>query len=384
MLFTSFAANYSVKDIIRHVFAAGTSKDSLRLTKAISKRYGGEVLLYQNGRSALAATIMAKVPKGSGVIINGMTCYAVVQAVKGAGCEVVYADIGEDLNFTTESLQESTKKHKGVRAVIIQNHLGVPVDQSVIKMARKLNLTIIEDLAHSAGVKYADGREAGTVGEAAILSFGKGKSIDAVTGGAAIIRGDSLVELTAPSRVARYSERVQDRFYPFWGWLVRGQYPVGVGKVLAKIMFSCGLARKSGEGRVNLDNRLTHWQAKLAIRQFERLDEIAVERRRVAERIGKQLGLKEFEEGAAPLRVAVRRSNREEILKQLRKAGYYFDDIWYDAPVAPRRYYSRVDFPEKECPEAVEAANTLMNIPTHYSAKKLEGVIKILRKVNNE
>ena len=72
--------------------------------------------------------------------------------------------------------------------------------------------------------------------------------------------------------------------------------------------------------------------------------------------------------------------DRDEVLKELQKAGYYFGGFWYERPVSPERYYKKVHFPEAECLVAVEIAKQIVNFPTHYSKSDLAPARKIVEK----
>jgi dTDP-4-amino-4,6-dideoxygalactose transaminase len=40
-------------------------------------------------------------------------------------------------------------------------------------------------------------------------------------------------------------------------------------------------------------------------------------------------------------------------------------DIWYDVPVSPVRFYHKAHYVEENCPVAVEVAKRIINLPTH-------------------
>ena len=190
MIFQALGARYGFVAAVKHAFAHGTEHDSERLRQALVKRYGGEAVLYQKGRSALAAAIRIATGGGGSVAISGLTCYSMVQAVEAAGCTPVFVDIREkDLHFGAKELTTAIKKHPDVKAVVIQNMLGIPADiMAIAAVAKENKIALIEDLAHSAGAQYADGREVGTVGDITMLSFGRDKAIDSVNGGALVVR----------------------------------------------------------------------------------------------------------------------------------------------------------------------------------------------------
>ena len=356
MIFLSFAPEFSFTRAIRHLSTIGSKRHSEALERELQKRYQGTYVgLYHNGRTALSEAVKALVPKGSQVAINGLTCYAVPQAVKAADCTPVYIDINtRDFNFDIDKLSKTLSVNSKIKAIIIQNHLGLAADIVAIeKLAKKHNLIIIEDLAHCAGSHYADGREVGTVGTAAALSFGKSKAIDTTQGGALVLRG----KLIAQEQVApKFADRARDRIYPITGWLIRKTYRFGLGKAIAACAFKTHAITRSAEGRVSPHLRLTHWQAKLALRQIRSLDQTAKTRAHYAVTYG-------YPKTSSILRIPFLVKNRDGLLKKLKKHNIFLDDSWYDIPVSPRRYYSRSDFSEKSCPTATRVANQMLNLP---------------------
>ncbi len=389
--FLGLAANYSRKQRLEHTFAAGRKKDCDELKKFLEKKYSGEAILAKNGRSALALALKAYFKPGDEVIVNGFTCYAVYEAVRAAGLVPIFADIDKNsLNFDNESLKQilragpavaasptSSKDSVGVppapspareklRGIIIQNTFGNPVDiEAIEKFAKKYDLMIVEDLAHCTGVKYTDGREVGTVGAATVLSFGKEKSIDTISGGALVLRGKTKITKEAPEDFPkikkphlspRPSDALRARFYPLFGAIARGLSYIHLSGLWMRILLKIRWIEKSADNKLDLDRKISKFEAKLALKQLE--------------------SLKKTSEGG--IRDFYLVKNRDETLRKLRKAGYYFDSIWYEKPVSPKRYYKKVHFPEEQCPNAVFVAKHIVNLPIYYNKKELKLAQKII------
>ena len=270
--FLGMAANYGGSEWARHTFAVGRKQDYIDLQQYLARRYDGETILCKNGRSALCLALKAYFEPGDEVLVNGFTCYAVYEAVKMAGLKPVFVDISrDDLNFDMGSLEASMKlgnsrlapsrpslrgsgahsapvvadglelsnsharQSQHIKGIVVQNTLGNPVDiVKIERFAKKHGLTIIEDLAHSAGVRYDDKREAGTVGAAAVWSFGKDKSIDTISGGALVLRMPAKHEVEAPNLKPRMSDHWRARMYPTFGAICRGLSYVRLGGVLMR------------------------------------------------------------------------------------------------------------------------------------------------------
>lgn len=398
MIFLGQASNYRGSRIWRHLFAHGSAADSRRLRQTLARRYGAttlaDVQLYHTGRSALAAAIQSLVPAGSPVIVPGLTCIAVIRAIKAAGCTPVYVDIDPatlqyDLGALARTLKQlSTPRPAPVKPlqldksdkicytgiVMAQNTLGRSLAMGKIQpLADAARFAIVEDLAHSAGRFYPDGREIGTVGAAAVLSFGKGKSIDTIEGGAAILRrtafpvaqphvtsksaapqsfaanstpAEPLQPLAQPTAQPRRSDQLRDRWYPVFGWLARGLYHLGLGRFFLGALHRLHWLARSADAVLDPDQVLPDWQAKLALAQLSTLP-------------------------ATPLREHYFVQDRPAVLQSLARAGYQLTEIWYDTPVSPARYAAEAAFPTKACPQTAWVAAHIVNLPTWYPETKL-------------
>lgn len=345
-----------IKHPWRHFFAHGSRKDASRLTKYLGERYNGEAILCKNGRSGLALALKAYFNHGDAIIINGFTCYAVYEAVKAAGLKPIFADISKrDLNFTTETLEKVVNDEAA--GIIVQNSLGNPVDMEKIEhFAGKHGLVIIEDLAHCAGLKYPDGREAGTVGAAAVLSFGKEKSIDTTSGGAVILRHPKRHEVMAPKKMPKISDYLRERWYPVFGLWCRRLTRVRLGSPLMRALIALHFVEKSADNKLDIERRPAYFEDKLALRQLKKLRP----------------------SNTRKLRIFYLVQDREAVLAKLKATGYYFGGFWYEKPISPERYYKKVHFDEKACPVSMEVSKHIVNLPNYYTEKELEKAKEII------
>ncbi len=247
---------------------------------------------------------------------------------------------------------------------------------------------MIEDLAHSAGASYADGHEVGTVGDITMLSFGRDKAIDSVNGGALIVRkklGDG--DLKSPAGSVAWFDQLRDRIYPAIAWTSRKLYPVKLGVYVMALAIKLKLVVRSADGEVDATQALPNWQAKLALDQVKLLTTAAVNRRQKSKKYVQNL--QEFtprgvsDQGSAPIRVPLLVSNRNEVVSHLRANGVQANDIWYDVPVSPVRFYDKVNYPESECPNAVQISSRLVNLPTHQQISNydIERISKLVNEV---
>lgn len=382
MIFLGLASNYSAGRILRHLFAWGTKSDSQSLRQALAARYGtiaDQVALYHTGRSALAAALIAVAEPGAKVILPGLTCIAVVRAIKAAGCIPVYSDIDPktlqyDFDALDKTLMLCYDESNGSQSptfprpdgettvcprpvILAQNTLGLALDAKKLEeIAQKHNAIIIEDLAHSAGRFYPDGREIGTIGAAAALSFGKGKAIDTICGGALVVRQPKAqsAPLAQPAKKPRLSQRLRDRWYPVFAGLSRTFWNIGLGKVLLAVCVKLRWIERSADAELSLGTRLTHWQARQTLAQLAKLPR-------------------------TPLREHYFVKDRAHVLQELKTRGYDLCEIWYDAPVSPVRYAFEADFPADRCPATVKVAEHIVNLPTWYPPEKISPARELIK-----
>ena len=351
MKFIAHASQFCLKKTLRQLFAFGFKKDSEKLKSYIAERYQVEaenVALYGSGRTALSEAIKYFTKPGDKVAITALTCFAVVEAVRSANCKPVYLDVNlKNLHFDAKALEKACVNNPEIKAVIVQNNLAYSCDIANIEsVAKKYNLALIEDLAHCVGMDYSDGREAGMVGDAVIMSFGKSKSLDLISGGLLFLRKTDKRKksFAVPVDLPSLADRFRTRLYPLFGAITRALFHLQLGRINFGRLYTAFLLQthqiqKSADAKLDNSIRLTHWQAKLALRDLKKIKH------------------------RTPLRRFYFVENRAELLKKLTTAGFIMDDIWYSSSVSPERYYAQANFNEKACPNAVFAANHLINLP---------------------
>ncbi len=383
MLFNSLGSNYSFEFVFKSLFSVGSKKNSDLLKVFLTDKYGGEiVLLYKNREAIKLALSLLNLPKGSKVGINGFTCYVVYQAVKEAGLTPEYLDIGKkDLNFSFDALE----KNKDLKALIIQNTLGDPCEiEKISEYCQKNNIYLIEDLAHSVGTKYDNGKEAGTVGDFVALSFSQDKIIDAVSGGALIIRNKKFKNLINQYKFKNIGDkqRIRDRFYPFLTYKIRKTYFIGLGKLLHFIFKKLSLLSQpmGVEKEINF-HKLPDWHSGLALFQLNNFKETQNHRESIVKIYNERIdsGVRIPFKGNVRFPILVER--RTELIKFLKEKGIYVSDIWYDAPIAPKKFLKLTNY-DDQCPNSEEISRKILNLPTHINinykdAEKISGLINL-------
>lgn len=387
-IFNSLGSNYTIKDIINSLTTPNNQKYERDLETYLQKKYGGQIQFLYQGRQAITLALQALgVPDDSYVAITGFTCFAVYQGVINAGYKLEYLDIEKNsLNFTKKTLETAYKKTPHIRAVIVQNTLGTPCDiEGIAAYCKKNNIYLIEDLAHCVGTVYDNKKLAGTVGDAIIFSFGRDKIIDAVAGGAVLIkRPQNNIVL----KNITLSQKIRDRFYPFFTCIIRKTYSIKFGRVLHILLKKMGLVTTAVNNNSNPSlYTMPHWHCRQAYDQFMALDTQLEHRRQIARIYAKNLPISllfsdvvQTIDFSSCLRFSLFVQHREDLFLYLKQKGTYVEDTWYDAPISPNKYLSFTSYKKGDCKIAEDVASHIVNIPTHRNITK-QDALKIAREI---
>lgn len=391
-IFNSLGSNYDLKFVLNSSFTgSGTGADE-KLRKYLEDKYSGKATLLYKGREAIELALkLAGLPEGSAVAINGFTCYAVYKAITDAGYKVEYIDIGEsDLHFSSDTLKDHISKNPAIKAVIIQNTLGYTCKiEEIVRLCKKYNLILIEDLAHSVGAVYANGKEAGTGGDFTVLSFSQDKIIDAVSGGALVIRTKKYqnIESFRPGKI-QTKQQLRDKCYPLLTFIIRETYKFGPGKVLHAVLRKFHLlSQPMGSFSDKELHSLSGWYCGIVLKQFKISDENLSHRRMIASIYAKKINpgvlkrkITDQIAVSGNLRFPIFTQNRDNLIKYLSGFGVYVSDIWYDAPIAPKKYLMLTDY-QHQCPVAEKVSSEILNLPTHSNITEKQALM-LSEKIN--
>lgn len=164
----------------------------------------------QSGTSALHLSLVeAGVKAGGVVIVPPLTFIAAVNPVKYQSAAPVFIDCDDSFCMDPIKLRAfceeecewdgTVLKHDGaiVKAIVVVHVFGNMADmESIMDIATKYNLKVIEDAAEALGTKYTEGRYkdkyAGTIGHFGAFSF-NGNKIITTGGGGAVTANDPKV-----------------------------------------------------------------------------------------------------------------------------------------------------------------------------------------------
>ncbi len=137
------------------------------------------------------------------IITTPLTFTATVIAIIRAGATPVFVDIDpKTFNISPEKIEEYLQKNpSGVVGIIPVHIYGLPCDmKSIIEIAKKYNLFVIEDTAQALGAEI-QGKKVGTIGDIGCHSFYPSKNLGGFgDGGAISTNNDEIAEIVRKLR----------------------------------------------------------------------------------------------------------------------------------------------------------------------------------------
>ena len=153
-----------------------------------------KVLLTHSCTGALEiAAILANICPGDEVILPSYTFVSTVNAFVLRGAVPVWCEIREDTLNIDETKIEALITTK-TKAIVPVHYAGVGCEMdSIMQIAKRHNLFVIEDAAQAVGSTYK-GKHLGTIGHLGCFSFHETKNVISGEGGALVVNNPSYIE----------------------------------------------------------------------------------------------------------------------------------------------------------------------------------------------
>jgi len=187
---------YYIAQAVQSGHLSGDGSFSARCHEWLKANLGCKAaLLTQSCTDALEmAALLCDVQPDDEVILPSFTFVSTANAFVLRGARPVFVDVNEDnLNIdhriAAEAVTERTK------AIVPVHYAGVPCDMhSILGIAARHDLRVVEDAAHALLATDGDGRALGTIGDLGCLSFHESKNVISGEGGALLINDAKLIE----------------------------------------------------------------------------------------------------------------------------------------------------------------------------------------------
>jgi dTDP-4-amino-4,6-dideoxygalactose transaminase len=160
------------------------------------------VALCASGREALrlGLALLAKRSGREEVLVPAYTCYSVPAAVVAAGLRVRLVDVTPAGQVDREALRALPRERAA--ALVVTNLFGNPEPVDALRAELRADgVALVDDAAQALGARSPEGAP-GTRGDLGLLSFGRGKPLSALGGGALVGTEEGALEpaLPAPRR----------------------------------------------------------------------------------------------------------------------------------------------------------------------------------------
>ena len=155
------------------------------------------------------AALLSDIKPGDEVIMPSYTFVSTADAFVLRGATPVFVDIRPDTMNIDETLIEDAITSK-TKAIVPVHYAGVGCEMdTIMDIARRHNLTVIEDAAQGIASTYK-GKALGTFGDFGCYSFHETKNISMGEGGALLIQNEDLIE---PAEIIREKGTNRAKFF---------------------------------------------------------------------------------------------------------------------------------------------------------------------------
>lgn len=200
-----------IQDAIKERKICGDGKYTKLCSEWLEKRLFAEKLLLTTSctHAAEMAAILADIQSGDEVIMPSFTFVSTADAFVLRGAKAVFVDIRPDTMNIDETLIEEAITDK-TKAVVPVHYAGVSCEMdTIMDIARRYNLMVIEDAAQAIGSTYND-RPCGAIGDFGCLSFHETKNLSMGEGGALLIKNKEFIE---QAEIIREKGTNRSKFY---------------------------------------------------------------------------------------------------------------------------------------------------------------------------
>lgn len=309
------------------------------------------VSLFSNGHMALELLIQAMGLTGE-VITTPYTFASTTHAIVRNGCTPVFCDINPE-NYTIDVNKIEgliTEKTSAIIPVHVYGNL-CDVDE-IDRIAKKHNLKVIYDAAHTFGVEYK-GKGVASFGDASMFSFHATKVYNTIEGGAVCFGNDQGT--------------LKEDLYGLKNFGIRGEVTVDA---------------------VGANSKMNEFQAAMGICNLRHVNKEIEKRKKVAERYVERLdgieGIrlvkpqKDVKNNYAYFPVVFESDlfgkNRDEIYDQLKEKNIFTRKYFYPITNAFECYRDKYD--PKDTPIALNISKKVLTLPM-YADLRLEDVDRI-------
>lgn len=358
-----------------------------------------ELYLFNRGREALYFALKTlDIAERDEVIIQAMTCVAVVTPILWLKAKPVYVDINQhDFNIDIDDLEKKiTSKTK---AIVVQHTFGNVADiKRISEIAKAHNIYIIEDCAHLFYTDYSN-VDINKYSDISFFSFAQDKSISSVQGGLTIISNPVFKKSAMDFYLNIEDQDLKQALYnakyiQLWSVIKRYYFSpifpfqsrITLGKILVMFFRLLGLIKKQATNSIDSElsiNRISEVQSSLLLNQLRKCDVLNYHREEIANIYNEKLNSEFVNKTGTKylLRYPILIKNPMEVMVAL-KDSKYICGRWYNSVVFPFHWnLDKVGYVSGSCPRAESLTKVILNLPTGIGLTS-EEAIEITKIVN--
>jgi dTDP-4-amino-4,6-dideoxygalactose transaminase len=298
-----------------------------------------------SGTDALVISLMGlDIAAGDEVITTAFTFFATAGSIARVGATPVFVDIDpKTLNIDPSKIEEKiTSKTKAIVPVHLFGQMAEM--DPIMEIAKKHNLSVIEDGAQAIGSEY-NGKRAGSIGDTGCFSFFPSKNLGCCgDGGIVTTNNDELAEKLRTLRVHGSKPK-------YYHHIIGGNF------------------------------RLDPLQASVLLVKLPRLESQHKGRQKNAEFYNanlKNVEIPFIEENRRMIynQYTVRSQNRDNLQQQLKEANIG-NMVYYPVPLHVQSCFDYLGYKEGDLPETEKAAKEVLSIPIYpdLSQEQLDYIV---------
>lgn len=288
-----------------------------------------------SGTDALLASLMSfGVGEGDEVITTPFTFFATAGCIARLGGKPVFVDIDAKTYNINPSLIEKaiTKKTKAIIPVHLYGQMA-DMD-SIMDIAKKHNLFVIEDAAQSIGSTYK-GKKAGSIGTCGCFSFFPSKNLGGIGDGGMVVTNDE--KLAAKMKIMRHHGQGSTYYYDFVGGNFRLD-PIQAAALLVKLPY---LEEWSAARRRNAEYYNKKFAGTSVKTPYINPDCVTIYNQYV-----------------------IKVPNRDKLIEHLKKNSIGCA-IYYPMPLHLQKCFEYLGYKKGDFPESEKAANEVLALPVY-------------------
>jgi len=408
----AFAPNYTFRDILiamKYLYLPwkwkslqkGDNQNKLEIAfkEYLDTRYA---ISFDSARSGFFAILKCLgIGENDEVLLQAFTTVALPNAIMWCKAKPVFIDINEKTYNMNPDLIEKNITSR-TKAIVVQHTFGNPADMDgIMSIAKKHNLYIIEDCAHSLGAEYK-GKKTGRFGNAAFFSLGRDKVISSVSGGIIVTDdwrlGKSIYDLREKLPYPTKLHTIRQLLHPIITTKALKLYNLfGIGKLIMYVAGKFEILTRAYSKDEKGNRMPKYFPAKMpnalseiALHQLKLADKFNEHRIKIASLYGhklrgeKGISLPETTHDARNIFLwyTIQVEKKNETISGAKECNIFLGD-WFPKAVGPLEVdLKKSGYVIGSCPVAERVSSKCVNLPTNKNTSKSDAmkVIEILTK----